>query len=222
MHDVAIIGAGPAGSTTAAVLAERGFDVVVLERARFPRPKPCAEYLSPEATRILDRLGLPARIDRYGPARLVGMRIVGPSGASFVGRFAASHGFRAYRDHGLALPREILDALIADAARARGAEVREGVRAEAIAVRHDGVEITLRSEGRPATIRARMLIGADGLNSRVARQLGLSRRASLLRVALVTHATGVLGMGAVGGMHGSRGGYVGPAPRAQGVANGAI
>ena len=46
------------------VLAGAGQDVVLLDRARFPRPKACAEYLSPEATRILDRLGLPARIDR--------------------------------------------------------------------------------------------------------------------------------------------------------------
>src|SRR5258708_3507376 len=123
MYDVAIVGAGPAGSTTAALLAERGLDIVVLERARFPRPKPCAEYLSPEATRVLDRLGLLPQIDAYGPAHLVGMRIVGPSGASFVGRFAAGHGFRAYRDYGLALPPAVLGWLVAGGLRAPAAVI---------------------------------------------------------------------------------------------------
>jgi len=69
-------------------------DVVLLERATFPRSKPCAEYLSPEATRVLDRLGLLPRIDAFGPARLTGMRIVGPSGNDFVGHFLGEHGFR--------------------------------------------------------------------------------------------------------------------------------
>src|SRR5215472_14998963 len=102
-HDVVIIGAGPAGATTAALLAERGVDVLLIDRARFPRSKPCAEYLSPEANRVLDRLGLAAALEAAGPARLVGMRIVGPSGDSFTGRFAGE-AVPGYGDTGLALP----------------------------------------------------------------------------------------------------------------------
>src|SRR6185503_7434203 len=98
-RDVVVLGAGPAGSTTAALLAERGVDVLLLDRARFPRPKPCAEYLSPEATRVLDRLGLLPRIDAYGPAKLAGMRVVGPAGRSFTGRFVSDHGFHGYSDY---------------------------------------------------------------------------------------------------------------------------
>ena len=48
VYDAVVVGAGPAGSATAALLAERGFSVALLERSAFPRPKPCAEYLSPE------------------------------------------------------------------------------------------------------------------------------------------------------------------------------
>ena len=55
--DVLIVGAGPAGSSTAWHLASAGARVLVLDRARFPRDKPCAEYLSPEASRILSAGG---------------------------------------------------------------------------------------------------------------------------------------------------------------------
>ena len=54
--DVVIVGAGPAGAAAAILLAERGAGVILLDRAHFPRPKICGEYLSPEAARVLDRL----------------------------------------------------------------------------------------------------------------------------------------------------------------------
>ncbi|MBI4503173.1 MAG: NAD(P)/FAD-dependent oxidoreductase [Gemmatimonadetes bacterium] len=222
IHDVAVIGAGPAGSATAAFLAERGVDVVLLERARFPRPKPCAEYLSPEATRVLDRLGLLSRIDAFGPARLTGMRIVGPGGASFTGRFAGSHGLRAYRDYGLALPREVLDALIAEAASERGARLRDGVVADLTAVADDHVDVTVGTGTTRELLRARLVIAADGLNSRVARRLKLSRRRSCRRVALATHASDVAAMTDVGEMHVASFGYVGIASIGHGVTNVAI
>ena len=56
--DVVVVGAGPAGTATAILLAERGWSVTLLDKAGFPRPKICGEYLSPEAARILDRLGV--------------------------------------------------------------------------------------------------------------------------------------------------------------------
>ena len=218
VRDVVILGAGPAGSTTAALLAERGVDVLLLDRARFPRPKPCAEYLSPEATRVLDRLGLLPRIDAFGPARLTGMRIVGPSGADFTGHFAGHHEFRGYSDFGLALPREVLDTLIAQSALARGAEFRDGTRAEITHSGAAGIEVSAGAE----KISARLVIGADGLNSRVARHCGLSRRRSLRRLAMVSHAKNVAGMGDVGEMHVAPFGYVGLATIGHGLTNVAV
>ncbi len=125
VYDAVVVGAGPAGSATAALLAERGFSVALLERSAFPRPKPCAEYLSPEASRVLDRLGLDEVLAAERPARLTGMRVVSPDGTAFTGRFAGGHGFRGYRDHGIAMPREVLDAHLAEAATARGAQLLE-------------------------------------------------------------------------------------------------
>jgi len=187
-----------------------------------PRSKPCAEYLSPEATRVLDRLGLLPRIDAFGPARLTGMRIVGPSGKDFVGHFRGEHGFRPYSDYGLALPRDVLDTLIAEAAAARGAQLREGVLADIRTVSPDYVEVTVNGARSAEVVRARLVVAADGLNSRIARRSGLSRRHSLRRLALVTHAVDVTGMGDVGEMHVSKFGYVGLATIGHGVTNVAI
>ena len=58
IYDVVIVGAGPSGASTAISLAEVGLRVALLDKARFPRVKPCAEYVNPEATALLNRLGL--------------------------------------------------------------------------------------------------------------------------------------------------------------------
>ena len=56
--DVLVVGAGPAGSATTRHLARQGYRVVAVDRATFPREKACSEYMSPEAVRLLDRLGV--------------------------------------------------------------------------------------------------------------------------------------------------------------------
>src|SRR5207302_8007051 len=62
--EVIVVGGGPAGAATAWALAKEGVDVLVLDRARFPRDKICAEYLSPEASRILADMGVLDEIER--------------------------------------------------------------------------------------------------------------------------------------------------------------
>jgi menaquinone-9 beta-reductase len=216
--DVVVAGAGPAGSATAALLAEAGARVLLIERAAFPRSKPCAEYLSPEAGRVLDRLGVLDAVARHA-ARLTGMRIVSPGGIAFVGRFRAGAGAAPFRPWGLALPRERLDALLATAAAGRGATVRERTLLESFRFDGVGVEIRLRAGRTQETLRAAMLVGADGLHSRVARILGVVRRTGPVRVALVTRAVGVAGVEDVGEMHVVPGGYVGLADVGGGVTN---
>jgi flavin-dependent dehydrogenase len=202
------------------LLAERGVDVLLLDRARFPRSKPCAEYLSPEANRILDRLGLAARLDAVGPARLAGMRIVGPAGDSFTGRF--SGGTRSYGDTGLALPREVLDSQLVEVACERGAEFREDTFAAPGSVGPRAARVVVRNGTTREPVEARLVIAADGLNSHFARRLGFARRGRRQRVALVTHALDVANMTDVGEMHVSTFGYVGLASIGHGVTNVAI
>src|SRR2546422_3472653 len=73
--DVVVVGAGPAGATTALLLARAGASVLLVDRARFPRDKACSEYLSPATTEILERLGggLLDAVGGGGPAQPFGV-----------------------------------------------------------------------------------------------------------------------------------------------------
>jgi geranylgeranyl reductase family protein len=226
--DVVVVGGGPAGAAAAWSLARNGVDVLVLDRARFPRSKPCAEYLSPQASRILAEMGVLESVEKSGAAQLAGMTIHAPNGVSFEGRFVAAHGFRGFRDRGLALRRETLDAIVLDGARRAGARVQEGEYVTGVlrapSGRVTGVRVAAvgpKQNGRD--VRATLVVGADGLRSVIARRLGLTRRARWpRRVAFVSHYRGVAGMRDCGEMHVSRHGYCGLADVGGGVTNVAI
>lgn len=223
---VLVVGGGPAGASTAWHLARAGVDVVILDRARFPRDKPCAEYLSPEASRILAAMGALSRCEGAGAATLAGMSVRAPNGACIRGDFAAAHGFRGFRDRGLALRRHLLDAIVLDSARAAGARVEEGVRVTDLAYDARGAVCgvhAVNADGRSRVLRAPLVVGADGLRSVVLRRLGLARHAwAPRRIALVAHYEGVEGAGAYGEMHVEHDGYLGIARVDGGLANVAL
>lgn len=192
--DVIVVGAGPAGAATGILLAASGVSVLVLDRARFPRPKLCGEYLSPEASRVLDRLGVLKDVDGAGAVPLRGMAITAPDGRRIVGTYPTRGPVRGYRDHALALPRLVLDRLLVERLRASAAEVRERCRVTDVMVEGDrvvGVE-ALDGSGRTERLRASIVVGADGRNSVVARRLGLVSRHRRQRIALLTYASGTL------------------------------
>ena len=223
---VIVVGGGPAGSATAFYLARDGVEVTLLDRARFPRDKPCSEYMSPQASRILDEMGALDQIERSGAAALAGMCIHAPNGATFHGRFAEVNGYRGYRDRGLALRRTILDGLLLARARSAGAVVREGVRVISLVRdttgRVAGVEV-IDASGATRTLSSSVVVGADGLRSIVARRLGLAgTRLAQRRLAFVTHFAGVEGMGDSGEMHVDRTGYIGLADVGGGITNVAV
>ena len=197
----------------------------MLDRARFPRAKACSEYLSPEASRVLADMGALEDVEQSGAARLAGMRIRSPNGTWMQGEFASVNGFRAFRDTGLALPRERLDTILLECARRSGAHVEEETRV--VDVEHDetgrvtGVHV-LTSSG-PALRPARVVVGADGLRSVVARRLGVARIGRWpRRIALVARYRGVDGVGDHGEMHVERDGYAGLADVGGGVTNVAV
>ena len=210
-HDVVVVGAGPAGSATAARLASDGWDVLLVDRARFPRPKPCAEYLSPGAVAALRRLGAFAHLDARAGRTLRGMELRAPNGACYLLEYRAAVGAHL----GLALPRETLDAALVELARARGARVAERVRVTDLQLEHGALRGILGRDGRGNLVapRARLVVGADGAHSIVATRLGLrTERRWPRRLGLVAHLDGVRWPEEYGEMHVGRRGYVGVAP----------
>ncbi|HEY0929673.1 MAG TPA: NAD(P)/FAD-dependent oxidoreductase [Gemmatimonas sp.] len=209
---VIVVGGGPAGTSAAWHCAQAGLAVCLVDRARFPRNKPCAEYVSPEGSRILDRMGALSVLERGAATYLTGMVVHAPSGGRIHGEFVAQHGYRAFRDRGLGIRREYLDALLLSRAREAGVTVLEDTRVTQLL--HDahgavnGVE-TLSPHGTQS-LHAPLVIGADGLNSVVANRAGLAHRSRYpRRVAYVAHYRDVARMGTLGEMHVTTDGYVG-------------
>jgi len=204
----------------ATFLARAGVDVLVVDRARFPRPKPCAEYLSPQASRLLEAMGALENVEKSGAAQLSGISVRAPSGDVIKGDFVASHGFRGFRDRGLSVRREVLDAILLDCAREAGARVSEGIRVTDVVrdATHRVAGVRTLTDGTAGEIRARLVIAADGLRSVIAHRLELAHALRWpRRLALVTHYTGVAEIGEHGEMHVERDGYVGIADVGHGV-----
>jgi menaquinone-9 beta-reductase len=208
--DVLVAGAGPAGSATATLLARAGVSVLVVDRAAFPRDKACSEYMSPEAVRILARLGVVEILEKAGAFPLEGMKVTGPRGATAHGKFALA-GYRPFRPTGLSISRRILDHELLAAARAAGAAVLERTSVEELLYDQAGVAgaVVRDHTGQRHSLRARLTVGADGLRSVVARRLGRRNHGSSSRMAFVAHVARVPGMGPSAELHFREDGYIG-------------
>ncbi len=214
--DAVIVGAGPAGAATACHLAGAGARVLVIDRTSFPRHKPCSEYLSPEATRLLERLGsdVLGAVERAAPARLYGMKVIAPNGGEMCGRFAADHGYPSPRPYSFALPRITFDLILRQAAERAGAVVWEDAAVEELHSERgaiDGVRVRTRG-GKRDVVDARVVVAADGLHSLVARRLRLARRSAPTRIAFTAHVADVAGLDGMGELHVGDCGYVGMGP----------
>ncbi|ROR96077.1 geranylgeranyl reductase family protein [Salana multivorans] len=191
--DVIVVGAGPGGAATAHYLAQRGLDVVVLEKATFPRDKICGDGLTPRAVAELISMGVPIREDD-GWLRNVGLRVVG-GGHRIEMPWPELETVPSY---GLTRTREDLDETLARHAVASGARLLEGHSVTG-AVRSDDGRITGvtvkrvdargRATGEPElTFTAPYVVDAGGVAARLATSVGREKLASRpLGVAVRTY-----------------------------------
>ena len=174
--DVIVVGAGPAGATTAFYLAQSGLDVLLLEKCRFPREKVCGDGLTPRAVKALVAMGISVS-EQDGWVRNKGLRVIGagkrmelpwPELASYPG-------------YGLVRTRHDMDETLARRAQQAGARLVEGVTVTG-PVRHErtgritGVAARVAGEEGERTYTARVVVAADGNSSRLSVATGLRKR----------------------------------------------
>ncbi|MBB1256502.1 geranylgeranyl reductase family protein [Streptomyces alkaliterrae] len=173
--DVIVVGAGPAGSTTAYHLARAGLDVLLLEKTSFPREKVCGDGLTPRATKQLVAMGIDIS-EEAGWLRNKGLRIIG-----------GGHRLQldwpqlaSYPDYGLVRKRDDFDEQLARQAQKAGARLYErcnvGDPILDRAGRITGVHARLGEEKTPVTFHAPVVVAADGNSTRLSLKMGLHRR----------------------------------------------
>jgi flavin-dependent dehydrogenase len=192
-YDVIVVGAGPGGCTASALLAEKGFRVLVLEKGRFPRYH-IGESLMPYCWFTLERLGVLPEMERLGFTKKFSVQFVNQDG-----RQSRPFYFFQHYDHPSSTTwqvlREEFDDLLVDTAKKHGADVREGVRVIGF-LRNEATGaiagVTAEdSEGRKFLARAKMVIDASGRDALAMSKEGWRRRdPQLNKIAVWTYWRG--------------------------------
>jgi len=191
--DVIVVGAGPAGSSTAFHLAQAGLDVLVLEKSHFPREKVCGDGLTPRAVKQLVGMGIPLNPeDGWFPNK--GLRIIGGG----VRLELDWPDLTSYPGYGMMRSRRGFDETLARTASKAGARLLEGVNVTGPVLDEASgriIGVTARTggadgDGGTRSYRGRVIVAADGNSSRLSLAMGLAKRDDRpLGVAVRTYYT---------------------------------
>jgi geranylgeranyl reductase family protein len=168
-YDVIIIGAGPSGCAAAISLGRNGYQVLVVEKDRFPRGKVCGDGISPPALEALERLGILPEIMRNPPWKIEGMELSSPAGQIVTASFSHLKGPYPF---GLVMPRREFDFLLFQLVRKYpNIEILENWEVKDF-IGQDGLikGVKAQSGGQKEEFFAKVLVGADGAYSVVARK----------------------------------------------------
>ena len=169
-YDAVVVGAGPSGSACAALLAEKGCSVLLIEKARFPRDKTCGDAIGGKALNVLEKLGLGGQLRRKGFQRSSGVVFSSPAGDEVEIPLMAEG---KEMSGGFVCRREEFDNILFENA-AKKCDTLEETAVEGLIFdgsRAVGVE-TRAKNGKASSFRAKVVIGADGAASVVARKAG--------------------------------------------------
>jgi geranylgeranyl reductase family protein len=189
IYDVAIVGAGPSGSTTAYYLAKAGFHVLLRDKFNFPRDKTCGDGLTPRALHILDDMGLHDTLLQAG-YHCHKLELISTKGDTVSAPLPKKENLCDYL---LVVPRVILDNIILERALASGASFQTPVRVTGIEQENNIMLVRGEQGAKTSTFRARMVVHATGANTKLLLTTGLLKKMPQMILAVRTYYDGITG-----------------------------
>ena len=169
-YDVIVCGGGPGGSTTAAFLSKKGHKVLLLDKEKFPRDKTCGDAISGKSLKLLAELGMEGAVEKADHGEITGVFFSSPNGTEVRVPFGTKD---EHIRKGYVCRRQVYDNLLFQNAK-KHADVMEGMAVAGLLKDSDGKVCGVKAKGQDGKdyeFRGKMVIGADGVSSTIAREI---------------------------------------------------